>query len=227
MKRNCSLDEISDGKLYEPGDLVEASCNGCNGRAACCHGMGTSIILDPFDIYRLTVKLGIRFESLLAGKIELNVVDGIILPSLKMTGEEEGCAFLDPAGRCSIHAYRPGICRIFPLGRYYEKHDFKYFLQPNECLHHSKSLVKVAKWIDTADNEKNKQFLVAWHYFLNAVEEVIKNTQDDTLIKNLNMYLLNNFYIKSYDGDRDFYPQFEERLTSAEKLLGLGTGASE
>lgn len=227
MKRNCSLNEISDGKLYGPEDLVEASCNGCKGMAVCCRGMGNSIILDPYDIYRLTVKLQTGFESLLAGKIELNVVDGIILPNLKMTGTKESCAFLDSAGRCSIHAYRPGICRIFPLGRYYEKHDFKYFLQPNECIHPSKSLVRVAKWIDVPDYEKNKQFLIAWHYFLNDVEEVIKSTQDNTLIKNLNMYLLNNFYVKSYAGDRDFYEQFEERLAGAKKLLGFETQASE
>lgn len=27
MKRNCSLEDISDGKLYGIDDLVEASCN--------------------------------------------------------------------------------------------------------------------------------------------------------------------------------------------------------
>jgi hypothetical protein len=39
MKRNCSLEDISDGKLYGIEDLVEASCNGCKGAAVCCHGM--------------------------------------------------------------------------------------------------------------------------------------------------------------------------------------------
>lgn len=221
MKRNCGLDEISDGKLYEPGDLVEASCNGCKGQAVCCHGMGNSIILDPFDIYQLTVKRHTGFESLLAGQIELNVVDGIILPNLKMSAEGESCVFLNPAGRCSVHAYRPGICRIFPLGRYYEKRDFKYFLQRNECPQNSRSLTKVAKWIDTADYERNKRFLITWHYFLNDVEEVIKSAQEDVLVKNLNMYLLNLFYVKSYDGSRDFYSQFEERLAGAKKILGF------
>lgn len=221
MKRNCSLDEISDGKLYDKNDLVEASCNGCKGNAACCHGMGNSIILDPFDIYRILTNLHLTFEELLSDKIELNVVDGIILPNLKMTGTSESCAFLNQEGKCMIHAYRPGICRIFPLGRYYENHGFRYFLQINECENGSRTKVKVSKWIDTPDLEKNNQFLIDWHYFLNDVENIIKNSTDDILIKNLNMFILNSFYIKKYDAERDFYSRFRERLDAAKSILSL------
>lgn len=221
MKRNCSLDEISDGKLYESNDLVEASCNGCKGNAACCHGMGASIILDPFDIYRLTTGLNLTFEGLLADKIELNVVDGIILPNLKMPGTTESCAFLNKEGKCGIHAHRPGICRIFPLGRIYENKGFKYFMQINECSNNSPTKIRVSKWIDTPDLDKNEKFLIDWHYFLNDVERIIKNTKDEKLIKNLNMYILNSFYVKRYAMDEDFYLQFYERMNEAKKLLNL------
>jgi Fe-S-cluster containining protein len=221
MKRNCSLDEISNGKLYSVNDLVETSCNGCKGLASCCHGMGNSIILDPYDIYQLNVKLGITFEQLLDGKIELNIVDGIILPNLKMTEASEGCAFLSDNGKCTIHSYRPGICRIFPLGRYYENHDFKYFLQTNECNNDSKTMVKVSKWIDIPDIKNYQQFLINWHYFLNDVEDIIKSVQDSKLIKNINMFLLNNFYVKNYDSGVDFYLQFSERLSAAQSIIKL------
>ena len=116
MKRNVSLADISDGRLYSENDMVKADCHGCVGCHKCCQGMGTSIILDPYDMYRLTIGLGKTMPELLATALELNVVDGVILPNLKMVGDEEQCAFLDEDGRCSIHAYRPGICRLFPLG---------------------------------------------------------------------------------------------------------------
>ena len=119
MRRHVSLEEISDGRLYGKNDMVRACTGDCRGCSACCGGMGNSVILDPLDIYRLTVGLGLTFEELMADKIELNVVDGVILPNLKMSTGNETCAFLDEAGRCSIHAQRPGICRLFPLGRYY------------------------------------------------------------------------------------------------------------
>ena len=95
MKREIDMREISDGKLYGPNDLVKADCGDCHGCFACCQKMGQSIVLDPLDIYRLTKYLNVSFEQLLAEKIELNVVDGLILPNLKMCGTEERCAFLD------------------------------------------------------------------------------------------------------------------------------------
>ncbi len=52
MKRNVSLAEISDGRLYGENDMVKADCHGCKGCSKCCHGMGESIVLDPYDIYR-------------------------------------------------------------------------------------------------------------------------------------------------------------------------------
>jgi Fe-S-cluster containining protein len=220
MKRNCSLDEISDGKLYDLEDLVEASCNGCKGEASCCHGMGKSIILDPYDIYRLTTNLDTTFEGLLVDKIELNVVDGIILPNLKMEGTMEACSFLNTQGRCTIHGFRPGICRVFPLGRYYENHGFKYFLQVNECPNNIATKRKVINWIDTPDIKQNEQFLTDWHYFINDMEVIIKNTKEDNQIRNINMYLLNAFYLKKYVGDRDFYSQFYYRLAEVKKVIG-------
>ena len=119
MKRQVSLEEISDGRLYSRTDMVRAGCKDCKGCSDCCSGMGNSVVLDPMDIFRLTVLLGQTFEELMQDKIELNVVDGIILPNLKMSTGKETCAFLNEQGRCSIHPYRPGICRLFPLGRYY------------------------------------------------------------------------------------------------------------
>lgn len=122
MKRNVSLEEISDGRLYGYNDMVKADCHGCRGCHKCCTGMGNSVILDPYDMWRIRKGLNKSLQEFLEeGKVELHVVDGCILPNLAMTGTEEACGFLDREGRCSIHAFRPGVCRLFPLGRYYEE----------------------------------------------------------------------------------------------------------
>lgn len=64
MIRNCSLEEISDGKLYSENDMVKADTNQCQGcNSVCCHGMGDSIVLDPYDICRLTRQLQMPFEK--------------------------------------------------------------------------------------------------------------------------------------------------------------------
>lgn len=219
MRRNCSLEEISDGKLYTSEDLVEASCNGCKGAASCCHGMGNTIILDPFDIYRMTTKLDLTIEELLKDRIELNLVDSIILPNLKLSGADESCSFLNEEGRCGIHSLRPGICRIFPLGRYYENHGFKYILQTGECRNTSTTKVRISKWIDIPDLKEYERYLIDWHYFLKDAEVVIKGTQDEALIKNLNMCILNGFFVRRYAGNIDFYTQFYERLNKIINII--------
>ncbi len=265
MKRNVSIEEISDGRLYTSNDLVKTDCGGCKGCSVCCHGMGTSVILDPLDAVRLAAGLGRSAEELIGlGLLELNVVDGIILPNLRMAGEEEACVFLNEEGRCSVHAYRPGICRLFPLGRYYHSgressadgsaqntgtkgfsidkesapdaqksvrksasadgksgssaRTFSYFLQVHECPYPAKTKVKVKKWIDTPDLAKYERYIADWHYFLEDTEEILKETEDDGQIKNINLYLLKFFYLKPYEG-RDFYGEFYDRLREAREVL--------
>ncbi len=219
MRRIGSLKDISDGKLYDWKDTVEIGCDGCQGKPACCNGMGHSIVMDPYDVYRIITNIDVTFEQLLAHMVELNVVDGVILPNLKMAGEDETCVFLDQEGRCSIHSYRPGICRIFPLGRYYEEHDFMYIMQINECPCKATERIKAGKWVDTPNLAKNRQFLIDWHYFLNDIEVMIKNAKDDNTVKNINLYLLNQFYGKKYEASSDFYPQFYVRLQEARRVM--------
>lgn len=212
MKRNVSLEEISDGRLYGYHDMVKADCHGCRGCHKCCTGMGDSVILDPYDMWRLQKGLHKSLQELLAeGKAELHVVDGCILPNLAMRGAEEACGFLDGEGRCSIHAFRPGVCRLFPLGRYYEDGDFRYFLQKGECSAANRSKVKVSKWIDTPEPGKYHDFLCTWHYLLKDVEEAVRGQEDSEYSRALNMSLLGIFYFEEYAGEDDFYGMFEEK----------------
>lgn len=219
MKRNVTLSEISDGRLYGENDMVKADCHGCQDCFQCCTGMGRSVILDPFDVFRLQKGLGCGLSQLLAEeKVELNVVDGVILPNLRMTGEEERCAFLSEEGRCAIHGSRPGICRIFPLGRFYENGDFKYFLQTGECRESRRTKVKVSKWIDTPEQGKYHDFLCRWHYYLNELEERVADALDGEESKKLNMLLLQNFYLTPYDTQQSFFEQFSERMDVQSRL---------
>ena len=223
MLRECNLDEISDGKKYSINDMVKADCDDCKGCSACCHGMGSSIVLDPLDVHRLMSHFQTRFEVLLEDKIELNIVDGVILPNLKMNTQAEGepCVFLDAEGRCSIHEDRPGICRIFPLGRVYEDNSFSYILQIHECQKENRSKVKVSKWIDTPDFKKNQQFITDWHYFLKAAQARLAAGGDEEQIKRTAMQILQYFYIEPYHTDCDFYEQFDKRLIQMKKLVGI------
>lgn len=221
MRREIDINEISDGNLYELNDMVKADCGDCKGCSDCCRGMGESIILDPYDIYRLTTGLHVSFEELLAEKIALNVYDGMILPHLKMSGSSDACAFLNEEGRCSIHSHRPSICRLFPLGRFYEEDGFRYFLQIHECKNQNRTKVKVKKWIDTPDLKENSEFVLKWHDFVNDVQDQMIQANNEELFKKVNMFLLQHFFVERYNEVESFYEQFESRLTKAKTIVQM------
>lgn len=212
MERNININEVSDGKFYTSRDMARVGCEDCKDCSACCHGMGNSIVLDPYDVYRMSAGLGCTFEELLDGKIELNIVDSLILPNLKMSGAKETCPFLNENGRCAIHAVRPGICRLFPMGRIYENGTFYYFLQVHECKKQNRTKVKVSKWLDTPNLKQYEQFVSDWHYFLKDLEKEIRQLEDPEKIKRIGLSLLHIFYQRPYREAQDFYTQFYERM---------------
>ena len=210
MNRDIDINEISDGKLYDAGDMAKLGVDDCSGCHACCCGMGESITLDPYDVFRLEKGLGKSFEELLALNLELRVADGIILPCLKMN-ETDSCTFLNELGRCSIHQFRPGICRLFPLGRIYENGTHKYFLQVNECHKERQTKIKIKKWIDTPDFGKYEAYIDKWHFYLKTITDRAAEISTEEL-KAINMKLLQKFYLTPYDISNEFYEQFEARM---------------
>ena len=220
MKRNVDLNEITDGRFYGLNDLVRAGCQNCTGCSKCCHEMVDTILLDPLDVFRLNRALRTSFDDLLRlMKIELNMVDGIILPNLKVQEDTGCCAFLNSAGRCTVHNDRPGFCRMFPLGRFYEGRSFSYILQTKECpMAHTK--VRVSRWIDTENLPQNQKFVGDWHYFLEDLDSAMKQTDSET-IRKVQLYLLHTFYRTEYaaENEVDFYKEFDSRLIKAKTLL--------
>ena len=223
MKRNIDINEISDGRLYSSGDMVKADCRDCEGCSACCRGMGSSIILDPMDIWRFSQGIKQDFAALMsAGTIELGIVDGMILPNLKMDARTDACPFLDENGRCSVHRSRPGLCRLFPLGRYYEENGFRYFIQIHECRKKDRGKVKIRKWLGIPDLKSYERYILKWHDFLNECEAALE-TLDEEKRRILTLYVLRSFYETAYMAldDHGFYEAFDVRMGQVREKLGM------
>ncbi len=215
MLRECDINEISDGKRYQANDMVKLGCNDCKGCHSCCVGMEDTIVLDPYDIYRLTKNLDLDFSRLMQGRIALHVEEGLILPHLAMAEETGACSFLNEEGRCSIHAHRPGICRLFPLGRIYEDGGFSYFLQVNECVRENRTKEKIKNWLNTPRLKDYEAFILKWHNYTKEMQTFLANRED---AKDWNMLHLQTFYIMPYASE-DFYEEFEVRLAEMRKRM--------
>ena len=155
-----------------------------------------TILVDTVPVGDVTSKR----EKAISGNVNL-AKDGEI---------EETCVFLDENGRCRVHAFRPGFCRMFPLGRYYENDTFYYFLQSGECKKSDRTKVKISKWLGIDNLPAYEDYILKWHEIQENIKEYLQKCGDDNAGK-INMTLLKLFYLTPYDGDRDFYEQFEER----------------
>lgn len=220
MKRDGDLSSLTDGKLYRSSDMARLGCNDCEGCSACCSGMGNSVVLDPYDIWRLEQGLGISFAQMIGKQVMLSVVDGLILPSLNMESETGNCPFLSEAGRCSIHAFRPGICRLFPLGRYYHDGGFSYVMMTGECRKENRSKVKIEKWLGEPDLKAYEVFVLRWKQIQNEAREKIQEETEriadaegaDAALevqKRCSMELLQHYYLMPYG--EEFFVDFAQR----------------
>lgn len=208
MKRYVDLEEITDGKRYKEDDLAKLPCNGCAGCSSCCHDVENTIILDPFDAWQLTANLECSFADLLnKGIVELRTVDGMILPNLRIL-PKGGCVFLNEMGRCIIHDFRPGFCRLFPLGRLYEDGRFSYILQVHECSSPQKAKTRIRDWISIPESNKYNEFVLSWHNYCKNIQSSLEGKSDQEA-KDICMGVLQKFFLTDYN---DFYAEIKERL---------------
>ena len=202
--------------FYTSRDMAKVGCGGCRDCSKCCCNMGQSIVLNPYDVHLLSENMGLSFEELLSGPLELSSEAGIVHPNLRMLpiGNRLQCGFLDESGRCSVHSFRPGICRLFPLGRDYSDGRIAYFLLEDACPSSIRTKEKISSWLGFSSEHRLKQyedFLLAWHLFIRKKREEIyadaatareKATQISTM-------LLDVFYIPPYE---DFFAEINERM---------------
>ena len=246
MYREQSLNEICDGRMYTENDMVRTDTGNCAGcRQVCCKGMERSIVLDPYDVHRLTQSLNTTFDQLLKGPVEINIVDGIMLPNLAMNKDTDACSFLDSSNKCTIHDARPGVCRLFPLGRYWEDDThYKYIFQKDQCHKENLSKIKVKKWINNPADPGYDQFIKDWHRYIVRIRKAVYDIQSEgyddkihaddigadssdiqnkkeTQIRTICMYTLKTFYLTPFIDDKDFFGQIGHRISDALHVMGM------
>lgn len=204
MRREGNLQGLTDGKLYRSSDMARLGCNDCEGCSACCRGMGNSVVLDPYDVWRLERGLQKPFAQMIGMELMLSVVDGLVLPSINM--ESTGvCPFLNAEGRCSIHTFRPGICRLFPLGRYYHDGGFSYVLMTGECEKENRTKIKIEKWLGEKNLPEYESFVLEWKRLqeearreIAATAQALSGEEALEEQKARSMKLLQKYYLRPY-----------------------------
>jgi Fe-S-cluster containining protein len=113
----------------------------------CCHG--ADVTLTPFDILRLTRRLGISAREFLERYTVPAIMESADMPVVKLKmGGVDGrgpCSFLADEG-CTVYSDRPATCRYYPLGRVSIKiqdadtvEDFHVLVREGHCRGHEEA----------------------------------------------------------------------------------------
>jgi len=133
-RSHCSASKINHVKFLGPEDRFSFTCQRTN---TCCRNFsdGERIILDPYDVLRLSRKKGITTGKFMSKYATLTLDNETHIPIalLNYSGREHKnkCHFLRSYG-CSVYQDRPLRCRLYPLGRLSSR-DKTFYMLINNC----------------------------------------------------------------------------------------------
>ena len=105
----------AEARVCNESDPVELSCGSAGCESNCCT-RSAPVLLNPYEIALICRDSGMSYEDL------LDVVDTGRTKSFPvvMLPRDPACYFLSSGG-CRIYNARPLACRLYPLGRVFEK----------------------------------------------------------------------------------------------------------
>ncbi|MEG1502260.1 MAG: YkgJ family cysteine cluster protein [Synergistaceae bacterium] len=221
----------------EKEDKFNFNCSACG---QCCMGRSNDIILYPYDVFRIAKGLGISTEEVISKK-HCNIHMGknsklpiVTLNNKTLPDERVICTFLkkkEGVYRCQVHAFKPSVCRLYPLGRAVKidvkenKTELNYYMQEVLCGNNKAedSWHSIDEWIpERLDTEKA---LVEFSQLTQTLNEAVnlerlfnsKKLMPKT--KDMAINVLVEFLYVRYDTEKDFFEQFKSNLEELKKAF--------
>jgi Fe-S-cluster containining protein len=158
----------TDAKVLSESDTLHLSC-GVNGCDANCCTKSAPIVLNPYEISLICRETGMSYEDLL-DMVDTGRAKGfplVILP------RDPACHFFTGKG-CSIYRARPLACRLYPLGRVFERGASHIVLpELNVCSGMSSSSgYTVVDYLRDQDAALHIEMADRWIEFVSEIEQM-------------------------------------------------------
>lgn len=213
-----NLDQMQLG----PDDTFRFKCCGCG---KCCKNR-EDILLNPRDLFRLAMHMKQTPDQVVARCCETYIGDHSRIPVVRLrpVGKAKVCPLLKD-NRCSVHAAKPSVCALYPLGRFLKAtstdpnapKESGYFIQPITCGGHKQTTVRA--YLESFGIPLEDVFHVEWNEMLMhlsefCVEALCKDFDMDIMwgIIYVQLYLL-------YDMEQEFLPQFESNIAKLRDII--------
>ena len=207
----------------------------CRRCGKCCQHQDT-IIFNTRDIFNIARELNMTMQGVVEAFTEVYIGNNSRIPIVHLLsdGPGESCPLLKD-GRCSVHAHKPTVCALFPLGRVVinKKHDspaltpgteleVRYIL--NDIGDNCGSAARVntvRSWLARFGIPENDAFFMLWNKVIIDLGDLVRMLESkevsEYLLSTIETVIFNILYLQ-YDTGMELMPQFQ---AAADKLLKL------
>lgn len=198
--------------VLEPEDTFHFECKMCGD---CCRKRDEPILLTGADIYRIARALDITMKDVIRDNTNGYIGDTSHLPLVVLKERMDGSCRLLRKGRCMVHQSKPVVCALYPLGRFYNYEDgkFYYFVnhitcQPNRQDGKSWTL---KEWLDKFQIRETENMTQVWNRLVGGLTKVTHKMDKDKINGRLLEVLLRAMYF-DYDTSKPYIEQVEQHM---------------
>ncbi len=230
---------LEDHARLGPKDKFKFGCHpGVSCFNTCCSDV--NIFLSPYDVLRLTERLGITSTDFLEKYTLLPVHRDMTTPVvlLKMNEDEaKPCPFLTENG-CGVYTDRPWPCRMYPVGLATSKDTedgwrgerFYFLLEEESCLGHQEAKEwTIQEWLDGQEVDAYDEWGEAYkelslHKFFEDIGDLTPSKMEMFFnatydLQKFREFVFGSTLLERFDVHEDFIHQMQ---TNNEALLRFG-----
>ena len=190
-------------------DRFETSCQNCNGY---CRKSNVTIILNPYDIYRVSKELNVKVPDFLNNYCTISPGFQTKLPVVQLNRAAKGKCILLRNGVCKAEKGKPLACSLYPLDIFMDNNieSTKFFV--NKVNGHGAPVTyKVRQWLEMNKMDSYQEFKHLWFELLQKASalrlEMLEYVGFERTIQLENQIIIHLMY-GAYDTNKDFFAQF-------------------
>jgi len=212
-------------------DVFAFRCRSCG---KCCKNRD-DILLNSRDVYNLATSLKLTHKQAIEQYCEVYIGQDSRLPivRLKPKGVNRVCPLLKGT-RCSIHASKPSVCALYPIGRISSTEDapkelglgnlkeIQYIVLPIRCASLRRKQT-VRAWLEAINMPIDDSYFHAWNEALVELIKNIKKFENASGAGRSGVEMLWGAIYQAvytdYDTSKEFRPQFDYNMAKILKLF--------
>jgi Fe-S-cluster containining protein len=221
------LDELEIGL----NDTFRFKCYGCG---KCCKNR-EDILLSPKDLFNIAVALGKTTKEVMDSVCDCYIGGGSRIPLVRLqpVGKNMVCPLLKD-NRCSVHALKPAVCAMYPMGRFIKydaeggkanpsgKATVSYLLNPVQCGGHRNNTVR--GWLESFGFDPNDPYYLCWTDFFMGMSNYVRSLESAECKLPREGFaavwsILEHLLYENYDTAQALTPQFEVNIAKAKELI--------